>query len=526
MEIDINDLASIGVVQDVEGFELPPEAFTLGLNVRFHDEAVERLAGRAQVFGTPGVAPHFALPIASSTQTFWLYASLTKIYGYDGSNHTNITRQTASVDVNYTANETRDWNGTLLGGVPILNNGADDPQYWSALSLATKMQKLANWPASTKTKVIRAFGPYLLALFPTKGSTEYPHMVKWSHPADPGSVPISWDETDPTVDAGENDLPDVNAGVIQDGLPLAGRFYVYKEASTWRMVPIGGQFIFDFDTFLETSGILAPRCLTITGDGTRQVVATQDDIIVHNGNSAESILDGRFKRYLVNQIDTDNYRNSFMFTNQFQNEIWFCYPESGQTQPNHAIIWNYKEGRKGAISEAEVNFRNAAVGTIETASADTWATAVGTWASYLGPWSQSSRRKVVLCATDVTKFLELDSGLANNGSAFNATVQREGLAVVGRKRSGEWIVDYEQRKFVKRLWPKIIGGPVNIRIGVQELVNGSVTWSSAQSFDPGAQIYLDFDVSGRAVALEVSTTANVSWRWLGYKLELMQAGRF
>ena len=37
---------------------------------------------------------------------------------------------------------------------------------------------------------------YLIALDLTKSGTRYPHMVKWSAAADPGTVPASWDETD------------------------------------------------------------------------------------------------------------------------------------------------------------------------------------------------------------------------------------------------------------------------------------------------------------------------------------------
>ena len=75
------------------------------------------------------------------------------------------------------------------------------------------------------------------------------------------------------------------------------------------------------------------------------------------------------RRYLFNQISTANYRNCFMFTNPFKDEVWFCYPENGFTNPNKALIWNYREGEKGAITEADVNFRNAAAGTIEGRSA-------------------------------------------------------------------------------------------------------------------------------------------------------------
>lgn len=526
-KIEINDLASLGVIRDVEGYMLPPEAWTLGENVRFRDGGVEKLAGRAQVFGTPGVAPHFALPISNSSQTFWLYTSLTKGYVYDGSSHTNITRQTAGVDVDYTAAGTRDWNGVLFGGVPILNNGADVPQYWSSLSTATKLAALPNWPAAKRAKVVRSLGAHLIALNITDGANVYPHMVLWSHPADPGSVPSSWDVTDPTVDAGQTDLADVTAGLIVDGLPLRDNLMIYKEGSTWRMRHVGGTFIFNFDQFLTTSGILAPRCVALTGDGTRHVVATQDDIIVHNGNSVESILNQRFKRYLFNQIDIDHFANSFMFCNPFNYEVWFCFPESGAEFPTRALIWNYKEGQKGAISEANITaFRNVGVGTIESATTDTWATVSGSWASYIGPWSQTNRRKVVLCATEATKFLEMDSGTLNNGSAFTATVQREGLALVGRKRSGEWIVDFSQRKFVRRIWIKLDGGPVNVRVGFQAAPDAAVSWSAAQSFDPSTQNYIDVVGSGLAVAIEISSTADVSWRLLGYKIDGELAGEF
>src|SRR6478735_4718714 len=114
MIVDINDLATVGQVNDRPPYMLPPEAWTLAENIRYTKDGVEVLAGWASVFGTPGVAPHFAMPVKSTSQTYWLYTSLTKGYVYDGSTHTNITRQTAGVDVNYTANDTANWNGVVF----------------------------------------------------------------------------------------------------------------------------------------------------------------------------------------------------------------------------------------------------------------------------------------------------------------------------------------------------------------------------------------------------------------------------
>lgn len=516
--IEINDVGSIGLIRDTEGYMLPPEAWTFAENVRVKDGGIERHGGHSQLFGTPGVAPHFALPIMSSAhQTFWLYVSLTKAYVYDGSTHTNITRQSAGVDVNYTANDTREWNGTLLGGIPILNNGIDVPQFWSSLSTATKLANLTNWDSNHRAKVIRAFQNHLVAFNVTKSGTAYPHLVMWSHPADPGSVPSSWDVTDATKDAGQTDLADLQAGLIRDALGLRGHMYVYKDGSTWRMSYIGGSFVFDFDTFLETSGILAPRCVILTPDGTRHAVATQDDIIVHNGNQAESILQKRFRRQLFNQIDTSNYQNSFMWVNPTYNEIGFAYPEQGQTNPSRAVVWNYKEGQLGALTERAVNFRNVTVGEIESASDETWAGGSGSWDDDTTPWSENQRRRTVALHTDDTKFGLMDDGSTILGTGYTATIRRENLGLVGRKRNGEWIVDFTTRKVIRRVWLKMDGAAVSVRIGFQTYPNGAVTWRPSVTFNPATQRYIDVIGSGVALAIEISGTS--FWRLNGYSIE-------
>jgi hypothetical protein len=104
-------------------------------------------------------------------------------------------------------------------------------------------------------------------------------------------------------------------------------------------------------------------------------------------------------------------------------------------------------------------------------------------------------------------------------------LQREGLALIGRKRSGEWIVDHQNLKFIDRLWPKMQGGPVAFRIGVQQVVNGPVDWTSQVNFDPATQTFLGVTKSGRAVALEISTDGSVQWRLDGYKINVTRLGQ-
>jgi hypothetical protein len=513
-EIELGDFQKFGVIRDQEGHVLPPEAFTLADNMRSSDDGLEKVGGQEQIFGTPGVAPHFTMPVTTASAIFWLYTSLTKAYVYDGTSHTNITRQTAAVDVNYTTSDSRQWNGCFIGGLPILNNGVDPPQLWGTLSAATKLVALTNWPASTTALVLRAFGPYLFALNLTESAVNNAHVVRWSHPADPGAVPASWDFTDPTLDAGRVELTDVDAGIIQDGLVLGSNLFIYKEGATHRVTLIGGNDIFDFKPFLTTSGILTQRCVALMPDGQRHFVATKDDIIVHDGNRAESVIEEKYRRYLFNTLDPVAFKNAFVFSNARSSEMIFCYPESGNTNPNKALIWNY---RRNVMTEKDVNYRWAASGPIETGTGETWDTGTSTWETSDGAWSTLLRRRVILCGTDATKFFDMDAGSTRDGVAFTGTLQRVGIALAGRKRNGDWIVDWSKRKQLNRVWIRATGGSINVRIGFQEQENGGVSWSAAKVFDPAADHFVDHFGSGRAVSIEFSSESH--FKILSYKLE-------
>ncbi len=521
--LDINDIAQVGVIRDVPSHELPPEVWTTALNLIPKDDGLVVGKGWEQVFGAPGVAPHFALPLTTISQTYWLYTSLLKGYIYDGVSHTDITRLAGD----YTAGETRDWNGTLFAGIPILNDNADAPQFWPGPPVANKLLDLTAWPAGGKTKRIISFGAYLVAVNLTLGGINYPHLVKWSSAASgPGTLPASWDETDATVDTGEYDLPDVNSGVLQDALTLGSKLFLYKDQSMWTMRFVGGRAVFAFDTFSETMGILAPRCVALTGDGKKHILATQDDIVIHDGTSSPvSIVNKRMRRAIFNNLDVTNYVNSFMFSDPENDLVVFCYPQSGSQYPNMSLLFNY---RTGALTEMDgITFRNAASGRVESSDTTTWAGAVGSWDSYAGPWSLSERRKLVLCNPASSKLMKWNSSYQRDGMDYACTLQRLGLSIVGRKRTGEWIVNRQVFKMVDRIMAKIQGtGVVFVRLGSQNAINGSVTWGAYFQLDLTAEQFVDAIVSSRAVAVEFYSPVASDWRLDGYRISLTADGEF
>ena len=523
--VPIHNLGSLGVICDTPPEELPPEAWSNVKNMRFQDNKAVKFTGHGAVFDPPTVPPYWALGVPTNTTFFWLYMGQDKAYAFNAAVHSNITR--AGGD--YTGNVDNLWDGGILGGIPVVNNGVDDPQSWSPVDAGQLLVDLPNWPANTQCKAIKPFKNFLIAMNITLNSVNSPHKVKWSHPADPGSVPITWDETDPTKDAGENELSDVQSGIIQDGVQLRDMFLVYKDNSVTGMQFQGGQFIFRFFTIFSQLGILTQRCAVLTPDGARHFVATGDDIVVHDGQTAVSIIDKKLRRSLSNMISTDDFQNSFCVTHTKEDECWFCFPESGSTLPTIAFVWNSLDNTFGFRDLSEAAFITP--GAIEeTVTGNTWNSDGATWDSDMSVWGQRDfdprLNDLLQCDPTNTKFYQLDNGDQFNGVNINAFLERTGLAIVGRDRQGEPKVDIGSRKLVTRIWPKGAGSPFNVRVGAQEIVGGPITWQVAKTFTPGVDQFLDFTVNGRLLAVSFESNTQVNWKLHSYDLEVEVLGTF
>ena len=165
------------------------------------------------------------------------------------------------------------------------------------------------------------------------------------------------------------------------------------------------------------------------------------------------------------------------------------------------------------------------MGTVQTTSSASWDSNTNPWTSATTPWNSSNRRKLVLSKPSATKLEQLDLGLTRDGTAFTGLIQRVSLGMVGRnRRTGDWITDFEVRKMVHRIWPKMSGAPVNIRLGGQDTPGGAVRWSNPVLFDPSVSKFCDITAEGAALCVEISG-AN-GWKLDGYKLDLVTLGRF
>jgi len=518
--IPVTDLGSIGVIKDIPAHLLPPEAWSDAQNIRFQDNKVLKFTGDSLIFDPPTVAPYWAMPVPTVSEVFWLYAGLAEAYiVQDTSVHTKITRASGV----YTGAATDLWNGGVLGDIPVITNGKDDPQSWSPIGTGQKLVDLPNWPASNECKIIKPLKNFLVALGITKSGTVSSHMVKWSHSADPGAVPDSWDETDETKDTGEVELSDTGAGIIQDGVPLRDILAIYKDNSTWGMQFVGGQSIFRFFPMFTESGVLGTRCARALPNREQHMVMTGDDLVVHNGQSMESIINKKWKRFLNNNIDTDNYLNSYIVSNPIADEMWFCFPEVGQTFPSLALTIGIRTGAIGVRKLSEAAF--IASGAItEAATGDSWDGDAGQWNDDTTVWGDRSffPHAMELFQVDPTntKLKQLDTTNQNNLVNMTSYVEREGIALIGRDRGGEPKVDVGARKLLKRIWIKAEGSPFQVRLGKQEVVGGTITYETAVTFDPATDLYVDGAVNGPLLAVRFQSSGDVAWQVHSYDLEI------
>jgi len=339
----IKDLGKIGIVSDLDPTQLPPNAFSDGENVRFTPKGVERAYGYGAVLSPGRVSPTWLQVFPPIETPLWVYGNSSRLFALDGVLHQEITREAG----NYSGDDAERWQMSLLSGIPIFNIPTDTPQMWPFMSISEKLQDLLYWPTSWRCRFLKSYKNLLIAGNMIQGGFSYPYRLNWSHPAEPGSIPTAWDPTDPTKDTGERDLGDTT-DVIVDGLEMGDLFIVYREESTYALQYIGApSFFASWRLLNDGEGILWKDCVAAFPGG--HAVLTRHDIIVHTGQrgSSVSILEQRRKKWLFSRLSGRNYRNSFVFANHADKEIWFCIPEDDAQYATRALIWNWSSGGIG-----------------------------------------------------------------------------------------------------------------------------------------------------------------------------------
>lgn len=93
--VPIENLGQIGIIKDTPPYNLPPNAWSDGNNVRLLDNGVKKVAGYQEVMATCPFAPYYIHPYLTVSGTYyWIAYGATDIAVWNGSTWTDVVRQT------------------------------------------------------------------------------------------------------------------------------------------------------------------------------------------------------------------------------------------------------------------------------------------------------------------------------------------------------------------------------------------------------------------------------------------------
>jgi hypothetical protein len=506
----VTDVASVGLVVDLDPVLLPPGAWTEVKNVRFANGAAEKMFGEVSV-ATPEIEPQYVIPVVKGTAAYWVYAGLEKVYTWNGTAHSNITPNdgaTPPEDVDFTGSATDLWNGTIIQGVLVLNNGVDAPHMWVD-SVLTPLQWDSGDDWATKgytAKVIRAYKDYLVALNWDDGTDSYPHSVYWSNAADPLSVPSDWDYADPANESGIATLAS-SQGYIVDGEQLRDAFVVYKEDAIVLMQLVDGAWVMNFRDVSKTTGVLSQRCAKeVYG---KHAVLCSDDIIVHDGQNIESIANKRVRRNIFSSIDPTYFTRSYVARALSRQELWFCYPETGQTVPNMAAVWHWRDNTwtfREIPSVPHIGF-----GVLpSTVDADDWDSDGAAWDTDTSAWDERTYNPATqsLVGAGTDDLWHMDTGTLFGASEITSYVLRDGILLDGQPTL----------KTVLTVYPRMTGDAVQVSIGAKFDVHDAYVWEGPYTFTPSTDSKVRCRVTGRFHAIKFQFAAAGESRLHGYDM--------
>lgn len=535
MSIPIRNLGQLGILLDPGPYDLPPNAFSSGINVRFADGKLQRapvfrtlkssLSTNAPLFcfGVPPSSGFDSILYADTNGKLWRFSSGAST-NYSVAGHVDVT-------------DPRQFTGTLIAGNVVFNRPSHVPAYLTPV--ASQFVVLPGWTSTHRAVAMRTFKSFLVALNVTKGSTEYPYMVKTSDAA-VGAIPASWDHTDTTKLATENILDELTTPLL-DGLGLANVFLLYTSNEVWLMEYTGSGFLFNYRRLFDDAGIINTNCVVEVNG--KHYVWGENDIYVTDGNQKRSIINGRNGKRFFSDLNMAEKEKFFAFHDPRQKSIYFCgvsgYSLRGfvdTTYCNIAAIYNYENDTwtfydlPNVTAATQANVDNTL----------TWTTAPGTWDVTGGSWydqqDSAQRFPVFLSVADATngitsnKLIVADLNDAgkvalsvDTESVKNPYAERRGLDL---DELGLAVRDY---KHIRGVMPQMkMFDPLKNtlwRLGGQSTIDDTVRYSSYKTFNPRNKYKIDGKIGGRYLSYEISMTDTSDFELSGFDLDVVSIGK-
>lgn len=531
--LPLREFGSVGVVKDIDPYDLPPNAFNTGVNVRFANGTLQRGPVFRNIVDLDG-NPQFIdglTPLGGLDYIIVGYedGTLDKI---TGSSTTTIspsgwTPTTASVQ----------WTSTNLSDVYYTNR--EDRVPWYMARGGSEMADIPDWSSDWRCKSLRAFNGQLIAIGMSEEGIDYPTTVRWSDFTVAGSPPASWTPLT-TNSAGRNTLAEMVNPLI-DGVTLRSSMVLYSRDEVWAMEPTGDNNVYAFRRLFSNAGVINKNCV-VEVDG-RHYVFGFDDIFVHDGVNKQSISQGRVRQFIYQTLNKRFMSKFFVIHNRPLSEIMFCYvggdpytafPALDGEACNRAAVYNY-------VSDTWTFYDlpwSTAAGVANLDTSLIWEDGDSSWELTGGSYADTDdgyKRNVMFVgltdeSTGLTRRIHVFEDYATGSTTKPVDTVATAPALAIRKGLDLDEIKAELRGFkqISSIYPEgrlfIDGAPLMFVFGTSIYPNEEPTYSESMSFNGIDQYKLDYRASGRYLAYQITYNDYKSFSISGMDVDLTITG--
>ena len=531
--VPIRNQSKYGIITDSSPFDLPPEAYSFGVNVRFHAGKLTRSPVFRRVDTTGLLDPrHVSVSRVSGT-----FEEI--IIGYkSGRVHKWISGTESDISIpGYSdASSEATWSSISVANVFYINR--EDRVPWCYTPTSSQFSALPNWDDTHRARLLRSCGGTLVALNVTKGSMSYPQMVKWADFPESGTVPANWNPTITETNAGESTLSAMS-GEIVDAAPLGQNLVIYGNNEAWLMQPDGSDFVFSFRRLFSDQGAINANC-SVEVDGKHFVFGTTD-IWVHDGVSKRSIAYGRVRDFIFSTMNISKARQFFVYHNQNLNEVSFCYVSGDKLATftdgsgcNRMAVYNYVEDTWSFVDTPSVfSATTSNVDTLLSYAAATNVSYNTVGGSYLD--QEDSLKRLPVYVGETTSVLTRGLyayDLVGQGSVVSFPVDAVASRAAYVERDGidldELGAELRGYKVVTSIYPQATLGtnssPLQFSFGGNTYFNQPTIFDDYQSYDGNENYKLDYRSGGRFLSLRMLHDDFQEFTLTGFDLDFEVTG--
>tara|TARA_R110002020_G_scaffold120196_2_gene274025 strand:+ start:1160 stop:2701 length:1542 start_codon:yes stop_codon:yes gene_type:complete len=493
--------------------EVAENEYTSGQNIQFRNGYGRKSLGWEQIWPDVPADPQYLINAETGITNYWVACCDTGIYYTDTNTWFDITPS------NWVAPEkSNDWTGGILNGIAVFNNGQSTPWFWDPSNPGNIAAMVPGWPTGYTCKAIRPHKFHLVAMNIDTGANVLEDQILWSSAAAPGSIPDSWTPL-ATNDAGGLQLS-ATSGEIVDGHTLRGQFYIYKNKSMYRIQYVGGTFVFTLDKVFSQAGMLARNC-AVEYNG-KAYVLSDSDIIVHDGQNIQSLVDRRAKNFIWPQLDPVNFVNCHVAQDKLNNELLFCLVAVGETVPSVALVYETVGGNIGVRDLGNADHVVSGI-VSETGASESWDSDPEPWDSDVTIWNE------VTFNPSSAGVLVAD-GAAKKVRFLDAAQNQDGEPVVMRIEKAYFdLGEPTMVKTITRIWPRVTASDeakITVRAGAAMTPQNAIEWSAPVTYFANSDHYVDTFATGRQLAVDVVSENGQAFQIEGFDVQVIKAGEY